>query len=96
MSSEAILENPSLFNKKYVDMDVLIQEYLDFVEKYEDNPQFVKSHLHKMAYMGFQKHTDLREKMVKAEGLQETRKVMLELKERRAKLKNSEKLGWYY
>lgn len=53
MSSEAILENPSLYNKKYVDMDVLIQEYLDFVEKYEDNPQFVKSHLHKMAYMGF-------------------------------------------
>ena len=70
MSSEAILEYPALFEgEKIVDMDVLIQEYLDLVEKYpqemdgerkqrrpwrQDNHR-VKTHLFKFMYAGFDK-----------------------------------------
>lgn len=62
-----------------MDQDELILEYLDFVLKYEDNEGFVKSHLHKMAHMGFKEFEDLREKMIKSEKVEDIREVIKEL-----------------
>ena len=34
MSSESILENPALFADKMYDLDELVEEYFEMVEKY--------------------------------------------------------------
>lgn len=56
MSSEAILEYPALFNgKELVDMDQLVAEYFDMVEKYpgEASPSIIRAHVHKFLHSGF-------------------------------------------
>lgn len=100
MSAEAILEYPALFadeNKEGVlDMDDLVCEYLECVEKYKDQESFVKSHLFKMLYMGLKVFTDLREKLTEARTLEEYKAIVQKVAERRKDWTRQEKLGWYY
>lgn len=70
MSSESILEYPALFDpSKVYDMDDLIEEYLDFAERYpgESNLKVIADHLFKFMHCGFvaQGHGDLRTKLHK-------------------------------
>ena len=46
--------------------------------------------------MGFKDHSDLRDKMNKAIGIEEIKLVMGELKERWKKISKKDKLGWYF
>jgi tRNA-dihydrouridine synthase 4 len=50
MSSEALLENPSLFSNLATDQDELALEYIDFSLQYNPNNKYIKSHLFKMLY----------------------------------------------
>lgn len=85
MSAEAILEYPALFDYnggKVYDIDDLALEYLQFVEKYEDQKSFVRSHIFKMLYTGFKVFTDLRDKMNEAKVVQDFRDILLQMKDR--------------
>lgn len=98
MSAEAILEYPALFdynNGKIYDLDELAKEYLQFVQDYPDQIHFVKSHLFKMLYTGFQKHTDLRDRQARAREFEEYVAIVKEMSERRKGWTAEEKLGWY-
>ena len=99
MSAESILEYPALFdynNGKLFDMDDLINEYLDCVEKYEDQPNLVKSHLFKMLYTAFQVFHDLRDKLGKSRELKDFKAIAKEVRERRKGWSLEKKVGWYY
>ena len=104
MSAEAILEYPALFSgPDIVDMDKLIEEYIEFYKKYpgEGNLKIMKAHMFKFMHAGFtnQGHTDLRTRLnnagYKPEDLPEYEAIAAEMKERRAQVGVREKLGWY-
>jgi len=61
MSSEAVLENPALFQRTIPQID-LAEQYLDFCRQYPVHPiKCVRSHLIKMLHRYTVKHTELRE-----------------------------------
>jgi len=94
MSSEAILENPALFNRNlcpeenvYVDQNRLALEYLDTCDKYGlkgagSGVKCVRAHMFKYLTHGLKANKDLLERMAQAKDLHEIRKVVLELQER--------------
>lgn len=49
-----------------------------------------------MLYTGFKVFTDLRDKMNEAKYVEDFRKIVLEMKDRRVAWKVEDKLGWYY
>ena len=85
-------------------MDNLTLEYLDMYEKYpgEADIKIVRAHLHKFMHSGFNTHghTDLRDKLNKLDGkkanIDDLRKLVMELKERRKDVKPIDKITWYY
>jgi hypothetical protein len=48
-----------------------------------------------MLFTGLSIHTDLRERLVKAQGIETFRAIAQEMQARRAEVDPSEKLGWY-
>jgi hypothetical protein len=85
-----------LFGGSIVDLDDLALEYLDLVEKYGGaSDSCVRAHLFKILYTGLSQNVDLRERLVKAGGLNNFRGITLELKERRVGIIPEIKLGWY-
>ena len=99
MSSEGILEYPALYDPSGTfDMDELTNEYLDLYEQYPYEAQLksVKSHLFRFLYQGLQKHTDLRDQLGRAKGIEAIREVATLMKERRKDDPPQDKLGWYY
>lgn len=97
MAAEALLENPALFSgEKSVDLDLLAKEYLECVDLYPDQHSFVKSHLFKFLYAGFKEHTDLRDRLAKANTLEEYQLIAAQMAERRKDVPPEAKLGWYY
>jgi len=96
MSAEALLENPALFSGKIYCLDSLALEYLDIWEKYDNfNEKYIKPHLFKMLHEGLRIHQDLRLDLSKATKIDEYRKIVNELKERRKDTKLEDKFGWY-
>ena len=78
MSSEALLENPALFSGKVVDLDRLALQYLELAEKHPGaNDSCLRGHMFKIMFTGLQKHTDLRERLVRASGLGNFRQIVL-------------------
>lgn len=100
MSAEAILEYPALFSAKnevgLIDNDQLVEEYLECCDLYPDQEYFIKSHLFKMLFTGFQTHVDLREKLTSVRTIEEYKSIAKEIGERRKGVKAEDKLGWYY
>jgi tRNA-dihydrouridine synthase 1 len=96
MSAESLLENPALFSGEVKCLDTLAEEYLDLWEKHDKtHPKYLKPHLFKMLHMGLAQYTDLREQLGSAKGVEECRKVVNELKERRKEVALQDKFGWY-
>lgn len=99
MSSEAILEYPALYDpSKIYDMDELMAEYIDLYELYpgEADLKTLRSHMFKFLYTGLSKHTDIRDALNKAKGLEPMKEVAALMKERRQNETIEEKIGWYY
>eukprot|EP00397_Hematodinium_sp_SG-2012_P050078 GEMP01058039.1.p1 GENE.GEMP01058039.1~~GEMP01058039.1.p1 ORF type:complete len:404 (+),score=73.87 GEMP01058039.1:147-1358(+) len=96
MSSEALLETPSLFSNTPVSQDQLTLEYLDYCEKYNClDKKHVKSHLFRFLYAGLQYNTDLRSELGQSRTFDEMRKVATTLAERRKEKKEHPDKGWY-
>lgn len=56
----------------------------------------VRSHCHKFLHTGLKKHTDLRDRLSGASSIEEVKKVIEEMGERRKEMSAEEKLGWYH
>lgn len=96
MSAESLLENPALFSGEVKCLDTLAEEYLDLWEKYDSqHPKYLKPHLFKILHKGLSEHTDLREKLGRAKGVEDCRAIVKELKERRKEVELNLKFGWY-
>jgi len=87
MSSEAVLESPSLFapaaGKAAVLQDELALEYLDLARTYGTGMKYIKAHMFKFLYAGLQQHTDLRSQMGQAKSIDEATVVGEALRARR-------------
>jgi hypothetical protein len=55
----------------------------------------MRAHLFKMLFTGLAIHTDLRERLVKAFGIDNFRQIVHELTMRRVDITAEAKLGWY-
>eukprot|EP01015_Nassula_variabilis_P024579 TRINITY_DN4719_c0_g1_i16.p2 TRINITY_DN4719_c0_g1~~TRINITY_DN4719_c0_g1_i16.p2 ORF type:complete len:298 (+),score=43.45 TRINITY_DN4719_c0_g1_i16:67-960(+) len=95
MSSEALLENPTLFSGKNYDLDDVAFEFMELSKLYKNDIKYVKPHLFKILYSGLQKHTDLRDKLPHAKTFEEMLEIITHLKQRRVNEDIMEKLGWY-
>jgi len=103
MSSEALLETPSLFaeacGKSKVFQEDLALEYLELARLHQAGPKCIKSHLFHSLYAGLQLHTDLRSQLGCAKGIGEISSVAAMLQQRRANDRTSGKQwpdsGWY-
>jgi tRNA-dihydrouridine synthase 1 len=95
MSSEALLENPALFNGKIEDLDRVGLEYIEMALKYKADVAQVRAHMFKILYAGLSIHTDLREAMTKAKTIEEFRDLAIQLQKRRDGVEPKDKLGWY-
>lgn len=96
MSAESLLENPALFSGEVKCLDRMAEEYLENWQKYDaENSKFLKPHLFKILHKGLMEHTDLRERLGSAKSVEDCRKIVQDLKERRKDLPLTEKFGWY-
>lgn len=96
MSAEGVLENPSLFSGPALkDLDEIAMEYVDCVQKYPDQINFMKSHLFKLLHSGLKVHTDLRSKLGTSRTFEEYSAIVKEMRNRRKDVPLKEKLGWY-
>lgn len=83
MSSEGLLEMPSLFSGKDVRQDQLTAEYLELAKIYDASKSAVKSHLFRFLYAGLQYHIDLRSNLGSAKNLQDISAAAAALRARR-------------
>eukprot|EP00931_Biecheleriopsis_adriatica_P121738 TRINITY_DN96796_c0_g1_i1.p1 TRINITY_DN96796_c0_g1~~TRINITY_DN96796_c0_g1_i1.p1 ORF type:complete len:390 (+),score=77.66 TRINITY_DN96796_c0_g1_i1:45-1214(+) len=104
MSSEALLENPALFNgptasRKPLFQDDLALEYLELAKLYSTPHKQVKAHLFHFLYAGLQLHTDLRAQLGSAKGFDELFSAASTVQQRRradrASGSNWPDSGWY-
>lgn len=104
MSSEALLETPSLYApasgcRQPVYQEDLAVEYLDLARQYNANHKCIKAHLFRFLFAGLQLHTDLRTQLGQAKGIDELTVVSEALKARRAEdraaKRNWPETGWY-
>lgn len=56
----------------------------------------VRSHIFKFLHIGFKEHTDLRDRLGSSKTLEEIRKIVEEMYERRKDVSSNKKIGWYY
>merc|ERR1719203_2456973 len=84
MSSEGLLETPSLFSGRRVPQDQLASEYLEMAKIYDAPKSAVKAHLFRFLYAGLQYHVDLRTQLGAARTLEEIGVAAAALRERRA------------
>lgn len=84
MSSEALLETPSLFSGCVVPQDQLTAEYLELAKIYDAPKSAVKAHLFRFLYAGLQLHVDLRAQLGAARTLEEIGAAAAAVRERRA------------
>lgn len=84
MSSEALLETPSLFSGREVPQDELTAEYLELAKIYDAKKSAVKAHLFRLLYAGLQYNVDIRAQLGSAKNLEEIRAAASALQERRA------------
>lgn len=94
MSSEALLEVPSLFSGKQVLQDDLTEEYLQLAKIYDVERKCMKSHLFRFLYAGLQRHVDLRAKLGAARGFDEIAEAATSMRERRAQERLSGDFSW--
>jgi len=94
MSSEALLEVPSLFSGRQVLQDDLADEYLQMVKIYEAERKCVKSHLFRFLYAGLQHHVDLRAQLGQARGLEEISAAAAALRAKRAEERSRGDISW--
>eukprot|EP00928_Gymnodinium_smaydae_P027742 TRINITY_DN21353_c0_g1_i1.p1 TRINITY_DN21353_c0_g1~~TRINITY_DN21353_c0_g1_i1.p1 ORF type:complete len:433 (-),score=71.89 TRINITY_DN21353_c0_g1_i1:54-1292(-) len=83
MSSESLLETPSLFSGKVVGQDQLTAEYLDCAKLYDASRSAVKAHLFRFLYAGLQYNVDIRAQLGAARTLEEISAAATALRERR-------------
>eukprot|EP00933_Yihiella_yeosuensis_P009129 TRINITY_DN114936_c0_g1_i1.p1 TRINITY_DN114936_c0_g1~~TRINITY_DN114936_c0_g1_i1.p1 ORF type:complete len:422 (+),score=85.25 TRINITY_DN114936_c0_g1_i1:59-1267(+) len=104
MSSEALLENPSLFGGTFAEkrapyQDELALEYMELAKLYSTPHKQVKAHLFHFLYAGLQFHTDLRAQLGSAKGLEEltaaASAVSVRRKEEREAGSTRPDSGWY-
>mmetsp|Transcript_129285 Transcript_129285/g.360067 ORF Transcript_129285/g.360067 Transcript_129285/m.360067 type:complete len:425 (-) Transcript_129285:27-1301(-) len=103
MSSEALLETPSLFagatGRHPLLQEDLALEYLELARLYGTQHKCVKAHLFHFLYAGLQLHTDLRSQLGGAKGLDELGAVVTALHTRRAEDRVQGRkwpeTGWY-
>lgn len=97
MSSEAVLENPALFQPNRIRLDDLAVEYIELCKKYPVTNNHIKPHLFKMLHKGLSTHTDIRDMLIKSNHIDHFENVVRTMKERRDA--NPEEaandLGWY-
>merc|ERR1712232_162129 len=86
MSSEGLLEMPSLFSGKDVCQDQLTAEYLELAKVYDAKKSAVKAHLFRFLYAGLQYHIDTRSQLGAAKNIEEICTVASTLRERRSSL----------
>merc|ERR1712176_1025912 len=75
MSSEGLLEMPSLFSGKGVSQDQLTAEYLELAKVYDAKKSAVKAHLFRFLYAGLQFHIDIRSQLGQAKDLDGIKEV---------------------
>jgi len=104
MSSEALLERPSLFAQACsrpppATQEELALEYLELARLHGAGHKCVKAHLFHFLYAGLQLHTDLRSELGGAKGLDAMAAVASALRARRAEDRaqgrNWPETGWY-
>jgi len=100
MSSEAILETPSLFSGEAKTQDEFALEYLNLAEQYPHQGPFenrcIKTHMFRFLYAGLQRHTDLRDLLGAAKSVDDIRAVVSSMRDRRASEEGTfPDRGWY-
>jgi len=94
MSSEALLEVPSLFSGKQFLQDDLTEEYLQLAKIYDVERKCLKSHLFRFLYAGLQRHVDLRGQLGAARGFDEISAAAVAMKARRVEERRNGDLSW--
>mmetsp|Transcript_53421 Transcript_53421/g.172593 ORF Transcript_53421/g.172593 Transcript_53421/m.172593 type:complete len:209 (-) Transcript_53421:63-689(-) len=84
MSSEALLETPSLFSGRHVSQDQLTAEYLELAKIYDAPKSAVKAHVFRFLYAGLQTNIDLRAQLGAAKTLEEIGLAAAAVRERRS------------
>ncbi|KAJ2805307.1 tRNA dihydrouridine synthase [Coemansia guatemalensis] len=82
MSAETNLYNPALFSGKVLPTWQLATEYLEICRDVPTRPQFIRGHLFKLFRNSLPIHTDLRQKLVAAETLDDYEQVTKDIKAR--------------
>lgn len=103
MSSEALLETPSLYagaaGRPPAFQEDLAMEYLDLARQYTPKDKCIKAHLFHFLFAGLQLHTDLRSQLGSARGIDELSVVTAALQARRAEDRAARRgwpeTGWY-
>ena len=85
-------------NTRLFDLDDLTQEYCEMFEKYpgESDLGILRAHLFKFLHQGLTEHTQLRQELGSAKGLDNILAVVRKMKELRKDTEPKQKLGWYY
>lgn len=96
MSSEALLENPSLFDYgKNHNVDDLALELIEISEKLNSDIDMLRSHLFKMMYKACQNDVSLNQKIAQCNKYKDFSSIIKEIKISRLSVNNKEKFGWY-
>lgn len=96
MSSEAILENPGLFDHgKVHNVDDLALELINISDNIKSDIDMLRSHLFKMMYKACQNDVSLNQRLAQSNKYNEFTNIVKEIKASRINIKNSEKFGWY-
>lgn len=100
MSSEALLENPAMFNHIQITPEQLALEYIHLSTLHNPTHKYIKSHLYKILYQGFQDYTDLRDQFGASNLKDNEDQIAVEtivktLMHRRAHKSVQERWGWY-
>lgn len=93
MSSEGLLETPSLFSGREVPQDQLCAEYLEMAKIYDAPKSAVKAHMFRFLYAGLQFNVDLRAQLGAAKTIDDIAVAAAALRERRAGLQQAQNGG---
>lgn len=94
MSSEALLETPSLFSGRQILQDQLVEEYLQKVKIYETDRKCVKAHLFRFLYAGLQHHVDFRAQLGASKSLEDIEAAAAGLRARRVEERSRGDFSW--
>lgn len=100
MSGEKLIEMPSFFSKKMVDIDDIGIEYLDIWKKYRedlnDNLSIIRGHMFKFYYAACKGNNELNQSIANTKNIEDCYEIAKKIKEERKNVNIEDKYKWYF